>query len=311
VKGPIYTAERRHQKYVLDANRSGTLWIWVAVMMLVPALVTALVILALTLTGSEIHEIPPETDLHRAIQSVFNAAAILLIAMNIAQSLVVTMVASGLAAESVGREHRHHTWDLLILTRQPARSIARGKILAVFWTLRRDLGFVVILRMGLLAMVYELSRQINQAIGLAPLHQGHLVILLALTLLWTVIDSFMAVGTAVAAASWLRFRGIALFVAFSLRVLVLAFGVMWLMLVCNTMAAVPNRPSFAILGAIGLLVFSLMAYLSVLIAEMTIRGAGASAYISQPISQTPPSSPSMPENIPNLSQTHESGTVKG
>jgi hypothetical protein len=81
--------------------------------MLIPALVTSLAAVILTLAGVELREIPPETDLHRAAQSVINAAIILLIAMNVAQSLVVTLVASGLAMESVQREHRHQTWDFL------------------------------------------------------------------------------------------------------------------------------------------------------------------------------------------------------
>ncbi len=310
MKSPIYTAERRHQKHVLETNRSGTLWIWVAVLMLVPALLTAVIVVVLTLAGVDMREIPPETDLHRALQNVVSAAIILLIAMNVAQSLVVTLVASGLAAESMRREHRHQTWDLLILTGQPSRSIARGKILAAFWTFRRDLAFVVVLRLGLVAMAYAFFRQINQDFGLESLHQGHLLILLALTILWTVVDSFMAVGIAVAAAASVRFRGVTLFVALGLRLLALVGGVIWLTVVFNTMAAAPDQVGFVVLGGIGLLVFAIAAYLSVIIAEIAVRGAGASANISQPISQTPPAPPLTPENIPNLSQTAESSSVK-
>lgn len=282
--------------------------------MLVPALITAVVAVGLTLAGVELREIPPETDLHRAAQSVINAAIILLIAMNVAQSLVVTLVASGLAMESVQREHRHQTWDLLILTGQPARSIARGKILAAFWTFRRDIGLVTILRLGLVALVYEMYRQGNLLIFEEPIHQGHLLVLLFFTVVWTLIDSFMAVGTAVAAASVLRFRAITMLIAFAMRIAALVFGVMWLSLVCNTLANVPDRPGYAIFGAIGLLVFAIVAYLSVLFSEISVRSAGASPHISQILSQDhPPTTVSFsvdPDDIPSLSQLVDDETLK-
>lgn len=310
MKNPVYIAERRHQKHVLESNRSATLWIWIAILMLIPALLTALGAIILTLLGVEIREIPPETDLHRLAQNVINALLILLIAMNVAQSLVVTLVASGLAAESVRREHRHQTWDLLILTGQPARSIARGKILAAFWTFRRDIGLVTILRLGLVAVVYEMFRQANQLVGLEPIHQEHLLVLFFLTLLWTLIDSFMAVGTAVAAASVLQFRAVAMLVAFVIRIAGLFFGVMWLSLVCNMMAAIPEKSTYAVLGAIGLLVFAIIAYLTVLISEISVRSAGASPHISQFLSQPEAATPSEDEDIPTLSQLVDDETIK-
>lgn len=278
--------------------------------MLIPALLTSLGTIILTLLGVEIREIPPETDLHRALQSIINAAVILVIALNVAQSLVVTLVASGLAAESMRREHRHKTWDLLVLTGQPARSIARGKILAAFWTFRRDIWLVTILRLGLVAMIYETSRQINQVVGLPPIHQGHLIVLFILTILWTVLDSFIAVGTAVAAASVVRFQAMAMLIAFVIRIAGLGLGVMWLSVVCNTMAAAPERSAYAIWGGIGILVFTLTAYLSVLFSEISVRSAGASPHISQVLSQAQTGSPSEHGNIPNLSQLGDEDIVK-
>ncbi|MCU0463731.1 MAG: hypothetical protein MUF38_04095 [Anaerolineae bacterium] len=290
---PIYAAERRHQRFVLQSNRSATLWIWVAILMLVPALLTAVVATVVALFNVPILEqfLVNQESFGSWLNNIISTGLVLMLAMNIAHTLVLALVSAGLAAESIQREHRRKTWDLLLLTGQSARSIARGKITAAFWTLRRDLLMVVILRLGLISVAYVVSRQGPLMFGSPVPQQNHLVVLLVITALWTIIDSFTAVALAIAAAALpARARLMGGLVGLLVRVALMASGVLWLMMVFGAMNGSPDRPTYAVLGVIGLLVYTIFAYCSVWLAEFALRFAGASPHPS-PFAAKPPAPP--------------------
>lgn len=301
---PIYAAERRHQRFVLQSNRSATLWIWVAILMLVPALLTSVVATVVALFNVPILEafLVNQDSFGTWVNNIVSTGLVLMLAMNIAHTLVLALVSAGLAAESIQREHRRKTWDLLLLTGQSARSIARGKITAAFWTLRRDLLMVVILRLGLISVAYVVSRQGPLMFGAPVPNEGHLAVLLLVTALWTITDSFAAVALSIAAAALpARVRLMGVLGGLLLRVALMASGILWLMTVFGAMNGSPDRPTYAALGVVGLLVYVIFAYCAVWLAEFALRFAGASPHPS-PFAAKPPAPPasfSITEANPN------------
>jgi hypothetical protein len=279
VKSPVYAAERRSQTHTLQTNRSGTLWIWVAALMLGPALLTALGLVVAAVLGVNLDDLL-QADPEGVWFRLTNAASTLLLAMNIAQGLVVGMVSMALAVESVRREQRQQTWDLLLLTGQTARAIARGKIFASFRTLRGDFWSVVILRLGLMAGAFALNRPYEATPDVV-----YLLFLLGLTVAWSLIDTFIGIGCAVGAgATSIAKRplwGMALVVV---RVVVVLAGVVWMLTVFG--AWLSGSPALMLgMAALGMGVLGLVAYLSVLAAEGCMRAAGAGGRLSQTISQ--------------------------
>ncbi|HEX2619934.1 MAG TPA: hypothetical protein VHL11_07300, partial [Phototrophicaceae bacterium] len=108
---PILTAELNHQWYVMEKSRSGRLWILLAVVMLVPAVITAVVLFVRALTGMEVRGLAFATQPF----DLLAGGQVVLLVMNIALSLVVMMVSFALATNSITREKRGKTWDNLIL----------------------------------------------------------------------------------------------------------------------------------------------------------------------------------------------------
>jgi hypothetical protein len=279
VKSPVYAAERRSQTHTLQTNRSGTLWIWVAALMLGPALLIALGLVVAAVLGTNLGDLL-QADPEGLLARLSTPAGILLLAMNIAQGLVVGMVSMALAVESVRREQRQQTWDLLLLTGQTARAIARGKILASFRTLRGDFWSVVILRLGLMAGAFA----VNRPYGVTP-DEPYLLFLLALTVAWSLIDTFIGIACAVGAgATAIAKRPLWGMVLVVVRVVVLLAGVVWILTVFG--AWLSGSPVLMLaMAALGMGVLGLVAYLAVLAAEGAMRAAGAGWRLSQTISQ--------------------------
>src|SRR5690554_2055671 len=112
---PVTQAELRYQWHIIENGRAGTLWIILAYVLLIPAGITSLVFFAGGLLNpfipGGIHFLPAEAE-----ALLGGLGATLLVAMNLALYLVLTMITMALASNSISREKRGKTWDSLLLT---------------------------------------------------------------------------------------------------------------------------------------------------------------------------------------------------
>lgn len=182
---PILTAELNHQWFVIEKSRSGRFWIVLAVVMLLPAALTTLYLYF----GSLFFNLRDFGTSFFLFQS-FNALQIgqlMLLIMNIAMTIVVTMISFGLATNSIIREKRGKTWDNLILTNVSARRLVIGKWLASMYALYGDHILVGILRLGLVAwIVAGFSSRLPPDTLSIPVH---LLLFSVLVILHTLLDS--------------------------------------------------------------------------------------------------------------------------
>jgi hypothetical protein len=212
-QNPILKAELHHQWYVIEKSRSGRLWILLALVMLLPALLVTIYLYVgglffnLRFTGVPGVGISP-----------LSIGMVMLLIMNIALSIVVTMISFGLASNSIIREKRGKTWDNLILTNINARTLVLGKWMASMYALYGDYILVGFLRLGMVAwLVTGFSELLPPYTLSAPIH---LLLMSVLVILYTLIDaalnaalglSVMLVETAgaFAASAFLLARGVA------------------------------------------------------------------------------------------------------
>ncbi|MBZ0293348.1 MAG: hypothetical protein K8L99_12345 [Anaerolineae bacterium] len=148
-QNPVLRAELKHQQYVMNNSRSGPLWIGIALVMLVPAMLYSLVLLYFALTG-----LNPLGLLDIRTFGPGNGAsnmALYLIVMNFAMYVVVSLITMGLASGSITREQQNHTWESLLLTSMNARQIVWGKWWATLRALWGDQIMIMLLRAGLVA----------------------------------------------------------------------------------------------------------------------------------------------------------------
>lgn len=299
---PIYTAEVRYQDYVIRTNRSSTFAIVLALLLIIPALITALVmIVAVGVLQADLPPVPLFTGISSTGDTAYTLGTLALVTMNLAHYLVVAMISSGLAIFSVQREQRNGTWDLLVLTRQTARSIAFGKIRASLWVIRRDIAIVTTLRLGLIAFMLDFVRP---AYPFAAYNVGQFLLIALFTVAWTVFDMVLAVSTAIASTLAPQGRSVLLPATLLARGIVVFGGVWWLARIIDALYNDSSSPQYAITGLIGLAVFALIAGFSLKIAEIAAQFAHATPHhISQTVSQSaPPSQGQTVSHIPNLSQ---------
>lgn len=140
---PVLRAELRHQRHVISTSRAGRVWIGLALVLLVPAAIATLIYLVVALIGTQVP--PPYIPI--------GLLAGVLIIMNIALYIVVTLMTMGLAANSISREQTGKTWDTLLLTTLNVRQIIWGKWWATLRALWGDHALLGWLRLGLVAWI--------------------------------------------------------------------------------------------------------------------------------------------------------------
>lgn len=163
---PIGLAEYKHQQYIINNSRSGWMWIALAMVMLIPGLVTAFLVTIYTLLGgvpSPNLTIDTITTIPQALETI---GWLSMIIMNIALFFVLILIAFGLSLNSVTREKTNHTWHLLLLTNVNAYQMVRGKWWASVLALRGDYVFLTILRLGMvtgLVVIYSVMSNASNA----------------------------------------------------------------------------------------------------------------------------------------------------
>ena len=249
---PVLRAELKHQQYVIANSRAGRFWIGLALVLLIPALLASLLFLAEAFTGANIWY--TLTDQTRS-----PVVGVLLI-MNLALYIVVTLITMGLAADSIAREQTNHTWESLLLTTLHARQIVWGKWWATLRALWGDQLMLVLLRWGLAAF---LASQITHHYhNLPQVDRLYLLVTLALVTAYTLVEAgFSAALGMIAPLS--RLDG--LFAAVLVARLLATAGVMALIYLCSLWM------HSLIAGFIGLAAAAALLLLALLAAEWIAR----------------------------------------
>lgn len=147
IDNPIMHAEFKHQRLALATSRSGWVWIVLAMLMLVPALLASFIFIGSGFAGIDVRAVfasPP-------LNIIGEVALTSLVIMSFALYGVVTLVTLALAASSISREQAARTWDNLLLTNMTGRQIVQGKWWATLRALWGDHLMVLILRLGFVA----------------------------------------------------------------------------------------------------------------------------------------------------------------
>lgn len=184
LNNPILKAELHHQRYVMEKSRTGRMWILLAVILLLPAGLTSVVLFVRGLLGQPIPGLP------LVIGQPFDliaAGQVILLVMNIALTVVVMLVSYALATNSITREKRNRTWDSLILTNVSARSLVLGKWIASLKALDGDHIMIGMLRLGMVAWIVA-GFQDRMLANTLPV-QVHLILITILVVLFTIIDA--------------------------------------------------------------------------------------------------------------------------
>lgn len=147
LENPVMRAELKHQRHIIKTSRSGWFWIVLAMLMLIPALLTAFVILAGAFAGIYLEPIFTQGALAVAAQVGVTSLMI----MHFALYIVVTLVTLALAGASISREQTSGTWESLLLTNMTARQIIQGKWWATLRSLWGDHVMVLLVRLGFVA----------------------------------------------------------------------------------------------------------------------------------------------------------------
>lgn len=188
---PVAQAELRHQRYVITSSRSGRMWIVLALVMLIPALLGSFYFLVAGLTGP--------IDVTQLINNLRGVGFVMMITMNMALYMVVILITLGLSANSIQREKNGKTWDTLLLTNIDARRIVWGKWWASLRAMWGDHLMVGLLRLGLVGWLVGVFSPIlpDGIFGLAP-GWAYIPPLVIITTLFTVVDAMFTAGLGVA-----------------------------------------------------------------------------------------------------------------
>ncbi len=271
-QNPVAWAELRHQRYVIRNGRAGWLWIVMALLMLIPALLASISFYGAALLGVEItlvFSLPQVQSLGDFIMLGLHAA---LLGMNIALYPVVMLISLALAGSSITREKTAHTWDLLRLSEMDARTLVSGKFRASLRALIGDHMFVGVLRLGLLALVLQLQQG-----GPAPALD--LFFLGGLLLLATALDAMMntIMALLVTLTNWPGSVSVNVFVG--LRVAATIYGLGWIGATVGYLSTdTPASPAYVMTALGGLLLYGLAFLLCyALTLAAAVHGSGLTA----------------------------------
>ncbi len=251
---PVMRAELKHQQYVITTSRSGRFWIFLAVLLLLPAFLSSGLFLIEALLGVPIS------------QNVIGASGrelllLNLIVMNVALYVVMTLITMGLAANSISREQTGKTWETLLITTLNARQIVIGKWWATLRALWGDHIMLAVLRVGMvsyIALEFKFDSVDNR------LQLEFLLVAIILVLAYTAAEEAFsaAIGllTPLSGAGWLFF--IVLFVRFGATAAVIGL-IAWL-----NRAFMPAMPwNTALAALVGLVGVVGLTWAALLVAE--------------------------------------------
>lgn len=250
---PVLKAEFRYQRYAIVNGRVGRVWILMAMLLVVPSLLASLFYSFLVFLNPLVDFVP------QVISSLGGYAEAFIFTMNFAMYLVVTLVAFGLATNSISRERRGRTWENLILTSVTARQIVWGKWWASLRALNGDFVMIIVLRIGLSAWVILFSQESLLSVGGVPAEWFHFPALIVISTVYCVLDAALTTALGVAATLPTQFGGLLAGLTTALLRLFLAlFACAWMILSYMMMEYSFNYLWMALVGFIvyGLLIWA-------------------------------------------------------
>lgn len=271
---PIASAELNHQWHVIEKSRSGRMWIGIAILLLVPALLSSLVFYVLALLGQPL-PLPLIFDQIDTVPEILaTVAQMTLVTMNLAHYLVLMLVSFALATNSIMREKRGKTWENLLLTNVSARQIVVGKTWASLHALYGDQIIIGILRLGFVAYLLTTFSPFQfQGLTVTP---GHVLVISLFVIGFTLIDAVMNVVLGLLAALLAVPGVVGLSIFGSLRVVATWYGVWWIVNTVNVMMYQPGL-LFLLVGVGGLIFYAFLTWIALLGAELAaVTGSNAS-----------------------------------
>jgi hypothetical protein len=282
---PIEAAELRHQRHVINASRSGWFWIVLAMLMLVPALLTSLGMFAAGLLDIPVPDRLMAFVTRSPLDWLIIYAEVILITMNVALYIVVLLVSLALASNSIQREKLNNTWDTLLLTNVSARQLVAGKFRASLRAMWGDHAIVGLLRLGLIAGALTSYVYVPLPPDSAPL-SVHILILGVLMLVFTALDAIFNAALGVLSGLIVAPRAVALSLSGGVRLAGSAFGVWWIF---RTGALLYHASgwTYLLFGTASLVCFALAALLLLRLAEIAAGRANVShARLTAPTAAT-------------------------
>lgn len=257
VKDVITQAELRHQWYILEKSRSGTAWIIIAVLMILPAVLMTfygliLVIFNISLTWNPIN--PNFGD------NLISVGIVSLIVMNVSLYLIVILITLGLSSNSIARERKGLTWEVLLLTNVDARQVVLGKWWASLVALWGDHAMIGFLRVGAVCALV-LSIEPYMGLKLAPAPFGlspvlwHSAVLSLIFIIYTAVDAMFTAALGVGGSVSTQNPSVVSGIIFSARfIAILLFG-WWVISIYNNLRTGQDYLPVALfgLGGFGLL----------------------------------------------------------
>lgn len=260
----VARAEFRHQRFVINNARSGTVWIILAMALLIPAFVGSLLffISALIAPFVSIQLLPPDLNAGLAF-----GAFLLLIVMNVALYAVVQLITVGLGANSILREKQGRTWETLLLTNIDARQIVLGKWWATIRALWGDQIMVALLRYGLAAWVVQTYVPAEPA-----LRALHVLLLAGILTAFTVIDAAYSSALGILSPLYEVSGPVIATVILCARVGMTILALMWMAWLVFTLMSTGDFTYLAV-GLGGLLFFGLAIWQALRVAQsVAVRG---------------------------------------
>lgn len=270
---PVLRAERRHQQHVMENSRAGTVWIGLAGLMLIPALIVSILMFFGALVSPWL---PEALSLFDTEQVLADLAFVDIITMNVAMYVVVTLITLGLASNSVTREKKGNTWETLLLTSVSARQIVWGKWWATLQALRGDHALIAGVRLGLLAIVLiglHASTDLPSLLPGLPVIPPHIILFTLLMLAYTALEAALTAALGVLSALLPMDGAAGMIVIFSGRLLLTAG-----LVVFPAVVFIRGWGRYYLaLGLVGLVVYGALVVGSLLLAQaLAVRGHAAS-----------------------------------
>lgn len=246
---PVLKAEFNHQRFVIQQSRSGWFWILLAVLMIVPALISSVIYFGLAAL-----DILPIIDFYSFLNTPHALAGLLLVLVNFSLYPVVSLITMGLAANSIRREKVNHTWGILILTEVRPAQVVFGKWWASLRALNGDQIMVVVVRIGLIGLYTSVILPAYLALdGIFIPQRFYFLLLVPIVVIHALLDSALTSALGVLAA--IPEENIGAVVASSViitRILLAVLTVLWLGYVLWLLQSDPvSAFTWAIYGLLG------------------------------------------------------------
>jgi hypothetical protein len=197
----VTQAELRHQRYIIRNSRSGWLWIVLAMLMLLPAFITSVLLFGMAATETSLRTGFISIGNNTPLVSMSGIGLTAVIIMNIALYMVVTLITVALGANSISREKTSKTWNILLLTNVDARSLVLCKWYASFKSLRGDHFMVVLLRLGFMGFIVSFNLpNLPQAPFDLPVGIAFVIPLTIIIVLFTLVEAGFSAALGIAGA---------------------------------------------------------------------------------------------------------------